>query len=117
MSKDKQEKGGKNAAKELKKALFYQKEHGCKRMSESELKKCDKFSEKYKAFLDAAKTEREANAYAIALLEKHAFTEYHTGMKPKAGDKIYRNNRDKAVLAARNMCRYAAFRRRIREEG
>lgn len=24
---------------------------------------------------------------------------------------------DKAVLAARNMCRYAAFRRRIREEG
>lgn len=100
MSKDKQEKGGKNAAKELKKALFYQKEHGCKRMSESELKKCDKFSEKYKAFLDAAKTEREANAYAIALLEKHGFTEYHAGMKLKAGDKIYRNNRDKAVLAA-----------------
>ena len=76
MSKDKQEKGGKNAAKELKKALFYQKEHGCKRMSESELKKCDKFSEKYKAFLDAAKTEREANAYAIALLEKHGFLIY-----------------------------------------
>lgn len=93
-------KSEKTEAAKLKEKLFFTKKHGATRMTEEELSKCDKFCDKYKAFLNASKTEREATAYAVALLESEGFQEYQIGMKLKAGDKIYRNNRDKAVLAA-----------------
>lgn len=94
MSKEKSE------GKELKKALMSKKENAFLKMKSEDIKKCDKFCEGYKAFLDAAKTEREAVEYTIRLIEDNGFVEYKPGMKLKAGDKIYRNNRGKAVMMA-----------------
>ena len=90
----------KNAAKELKEKLFAKKKNGVFRMSDDELKACDSFCEDYKKFLDDAKTEREAVKTAVSLLESKGFKEYKPGMKLTAGDKIYRNNRGKAIIAA-----------------
>lgn len=90
----------KNAAKELKEKLFLQRKNGYHRLSDKEIAASDKFAEKYKSFLDKAKTEREAAIEAIKTAEAAGFVEYKKGMKLKAGDKIYRNNRGKAVLLA-----------------
>ena len=45
-------------AKELKEQLFLQKKNAYLRMSDAEIKKCDKFCEGYKAFLDRKNRER-----------------------------------------------------------
>ena len=58
------------------------------------------FAEDYRRFLDTAKTEREAVCEAVRILESNGFTEYRKGMELKAGDRIYRNNRGKAVVTA-----------------
>lgn len=90
----------KNIAKELKEKLFLQRKNGYNRIESDEEKKIFSFADEYKSFLNAAKTEREAVVYAVKELEKNGFVEYRKGMELKAGDKIYRNNRGKAVLAA-----------------
>lgn len=94
MSKEKSE------GKILKEKLSSQKKHALLRMDESEVKKSDEFCEDYKKFLDFAKTEREAVDYTVDILEKKGFVPYKIGMGLKAGDKIYVNNRGKAVIAA-----------------
>jgi len=94
MSKEKSE------GKILKEKLLSQKKHALLRMEESEVKKSDEFCEDYKKFLDFAKTEREAVDYTVDILEKKGFVPYKVGMGLKAGDKIYVNNRGKAVIAA-----------------
>lgn len=90
----------KSEGKELKKTLLSKKENAFLKMDESEIEKCDGFCEGYKTFLDNAKTEREAVEYALKLIKEKGFTEYKPGMKLKAGDKIYKNNRDKAIITA-----------------
>lgn len=90
----------KNTVKELKEKLFLSRKNGVFRMTEDELSKCDKYCEDYKKFLDEAKTEREAVTASIKLLEAKGFKEYKAGMKLSAGDRIYRNNRGKALIAA-----------------
>ena len=52
------------------------------------------------AFLNASKTEREAAKNAAALLEEKGFVPFTPDMKLQAGDKIYVNNRGKAIIAA-----------------
>ena len=49
----------KNETKLLKEKLFSTAKHGAKTISEDEMKKIEKFGEKYKDFLNASKTERE----------------------------------------------------------
>ncbi len=95
-----EEKEKKDAVKELKKKLFLQRENGYKRIDADEEKAVFDFAEEYKNFIDTAKTEREAASEAVRLLEANGFVEYKKGMKLSAGDKIYRNNRGKAVLMA-----------------
>lgn len=90
----------KTEGKKLKDTLLSQKKNAFLKMDSKEVEKCDKFCESYKTFLNAAKTEREAVEYAIKLIEEKGFTEYKPGMKLKVGDKIYRNNRDKAIIMA-----------------
>jgi aspartyl aminopeptidase len=85
---------------ELKEKLFSKRKNAVTDMSAEELKKCDNFCEEYKTFLDAAKTEREAVDYTVEKLTANGFKEYKIGMKLSAGDKIYRINRGKAVIAA-----------------
>ena len=63
----------KNASKELKEKLFLKRKNGYFRTTDKEVADCDKFAEKYKTFLDKSKTEREAAAEAIALLEKAGY--------------------------------------------
>ena len=90
----------KEALKELKDKLLLKRKNAFYNMSDEELADCDKFCEDYKDFMNRSKIEREAVVYSIDLLEKNGFVEYKKGMKLKAGDKIYRNNRDKAILMA-----------------
>ena len=85
-------------AKELKESLFSDKKNAGLTLKDDEIKKADKFCEKYKTFLDDAKTEREAVDYTLKVLEENGFKEYKIGMELKAGDKIYSNNRGKAVV-------------------
>jgi len=89
-----------SVSKELKEKLFLQRKNGYRRIDAEEEKAIFAFAEDYKRFLDVAKTEREAVIEAVKTLEANGFTEYKKGMKLNAGDKVYRNNRGKAVIAA-----------------
>ena len=54
----------------------------------------------YMAFLNEARTEREAVKIAIEMAEDKGFVEYVDGMKLAPGDKVYCNNRSKALMLA-----------------
>ena len=97
MSKKNEEK---SKSKQLKEKLFLQKKNGVVKVGEEELKKADSFCEDYKKFLDKAKTEREAASYAIKRAKKAGFEEFDYTKTYKAGDKVYVNNRGKAVMLA-----------------
>ncbi|MBP1542648.1 MAG: aminopeptidase, partial [Oscillospiraceae bacterium] len=87
-------------AKELKEKLFMGKKNAVKRMSDAELKKCDKFCEGYKKFLDIAKTEREATTYIESEAMAKGFVKFDRNASYKAGDKVYYVNREKSVILA-----------------
>ncbi len=84
-------------AKELKEKLFLQRKNGRQTASEEILSAADAFCEDYKAFLDAAKTEREAVKTSIELAKSAGFTEFDCDKQYTAGDKMYINNRGKAA--------------------
>ncbi|MBP5369996.1 MAG: hypothetical protein J6Z01_16240, partial [Bacteroidales bacterium] len=69
-------------------------------LDDKEIEKAFKFCEGYKDFMSKAKTEREINIFAIEAAKKKGFKEFHFGDKVKAGDKIYFDNRGKAVILA-----------------
>ncbi len=87
-------------AKELSKQLLNDRTHGVKKAGAAEMKKADKFAEGYKAFLDEAKTERESVDYAVKAAEAAGFVPFDPAHKYKAGDKVYYNNRGKAMCLA-----------------
>lgn len=87
-------------AQELKKQLFFKPKNAAKVLSENEISDADNFCEGYMNFLDAAKTEREATTEAVKLAKANGFTEYKKGEKYEAGEKIYYNNRGKALILA-----------------
>ncbi|MCL2754390.1 MAG: aminopeptidase [Oscillospiraceae bacterium] len=86
--------------KDLEKQLFAQRQNICKEMTVSELALADEFCEEYKAFLDAGKTERTAARRIIEKAKAAGFKEFKAGKKYKSGDKLYVNNREKAVILA-----------------
>ncbi|MGN0620461.1 MAG: aminopeptidase [Porcipelethomonas sp.] len=90
----------KTKGNELKELLMLKRKNAVLKMEDDEISRCDDFCEKYKEFLNFAKTEREAVDYTVSLLEKRGFKEFKPGMGLKAGDKIYVNNRGKAVIMA-----------------
>lgn len=90
----------KKLSEQLKEKLFSAKKNAVYRMSDSEIEVCDNFAEDYKKFLDSAKTEREAVETTVKILEEKGYKEYKTGSGLKAGDRIYRVNRGKAVICA-----------------
>ena len=55
------------------------------------------YAEGYKTFLDEGKTEREASAYVVEAAKAQGYKPFEFGMKLKAGDKVYYNNRGKNV--------------------
>ena len=87
-------------AKALKEALFSQKKHAAQRMDDTEMKQCEAFNAEYIAFMNRCKTEREAASFFTETLEKKDFKPFKPGMKLKAGDKVFLNNRGKAVILA-----------------
>lgn len=87
-------------AKQLAEELTLNRKNGLLKVSDEEMEKANAFCEDYKAYLDAAKTEREATEEAIRLAKKAGFTEFELGKKYNAGDKVYVNNRGKSVAFA-----------------
>ncbi len=90
----------KNSTELLKEKLSYKQENGSKALSMDEISAADTYCEGYKTFLDNAKTEREAVSEVIAMVEKEGFVPFSPNAQYKAGDKIYVNNRGKALLLA-----------------
>ena len=87
-------------AKQLKEELFTKKKNACLILSDEDIKAADEFCVGYKCFLDDAKTEREAVKEAVRLAKENGFLEFDFSKKLKPGDKVYKVNRDKAVLLA-----------------
>ena len=83
---------------EMKKALFYNQTNAAAVCSDSEIKKCDKFAEGYKDFLDNSKTEREAVSSVFEIAKKEGFVPFDMNKKYKPGDKVYYINREKAII-------------------
>lgn len=57
------------------------------------------FCEGYKNFLDAAKTERECVTEAEKQLKEAGYVPFEKSASYKSGDKVYFNNRGKAIIA------------------
>ncbi len=89
----------KSAAELLQDELCLKKEHFNKCLPD-EVQKADEFCKGYTAFLNEAKTERECNAFVIEKAKKIGFTEFDCRKKYAPGDKVYVNNRGKAVILA-----------------
>lgn len=69
-------------------------------MSEEAQKTAFLFCESYKDFLDKAKTEREAVEYFLPIVKENGYKEFDPNAKYQAGDKVYYNNRGKALIIA-----------------
>ncbi len=91
-------KENKGETKKLAEKLLINRKNGFFSVTDEQIEKADKFCEGYKKFLGASKTEREAVLSTIALAEKEGFTPYDPDKKYQAGDKVYFNNRGKAVI-------------------
>ena len=91
----------KSKGQKLQESLSYKKKNYYEVASEAERKEIFDFAKGYMAYLDAAKTEREACAVSLAEAKKKGFTEFKFGDKLKAGDKKYFINRDKSVVVFR----------------
>ncbi len=81
----------------LKEQLLNNRKNGRLIASDEILAQADSYCENYKAFLDSSKTEREAVNTAINLAEQKGFVPFEYGVQYKAGDKVYINNRGKAI--------------------
>jgi len=90
----------KSAVDTLKEKIFHEIPEGSRVMSAEEIALADAYCEDYRRWLDIAKTEREAVSSAIKMAEKHGFVPFDRGAKVTAGDKVYLNNRGKALILA-----------------
>jgi len=85
---------------ELRSKLFHEQKNGYDLIDTQERIAIEEYCKGYMSYLDKSRTEREAVNEAIALAEAEGFVEYKPGMKLEAGDKIYHNNRGKALTLA-----------------
>lgn len=90
----------KNEVADLKEKLFMKRKDAGLTLSESDIEKADKYCEGYMEYLDTCKTEREACAESVRMAEKLGFKPFDKDKKYSEGDKIYLNNRGKAVILA-----------------
>ena len=77
--------------------LFYSKKPAFDR---TDWDKASEYAEGYKTFLDMGKTERDAVTATIELAREAGFQPYQRGMSLKPGDRVYRVNREKAIVLA-----------------
>ena len=85
---------------ELKDALLMAPKNGCTRLDEAQKAEMEAYAKRYMDFMTACKTEREATAWAVRKAEGLGFKPFTPGMDVHPGDKIYYNNRDKAIALA-----------------
>ncbi len=90
----------KSEAALLKEQLFYEKQNGWQRVDAQTRQDIMEFAHGYKEFLGNAKTEREAVQTAVALLEEAGFVPFSVQGSYRPGDRIYKVNRGKSVIAA-----------------
>lgn len=77
--------------------LMFEKKNGYDRLPKEERAEMEAYSKRYSAFMDKAKTEREAVTETIRMAKEAGFREFKPGMELKPGDKIYANNRGKQI--------------------
>ena len=85
---------------DLREKLFYEQKNGYDLIDTAERIRCEDYCAEYIRYLNSSRTEREAVKNAIAEAEAQGFVEYVPGMALKAGDKVYQNNRGKALTLA-----------------
>lgn len=85
--------------KELEKELLWETPHIAKEAPKEREAAAD-FCEGYKTFLNNGKTERECVREAVAILEAAGYREFDPKVSYQPGDKVYWNNRKKALAAA-----------------
>lgn len=85
---------------EIRDELFYKQKNGYDTMSTQQRIDMEDYCRGYMAFLNEARTEREAVKIAIEMAEDKGFVEYVDGMQLAPGDKVYCNNRGKALMLA-----------------
>ena len=89
----------KTAGQQLAEKILYEPEHIWDAAPQARQEAMD-FCEDYKSFLNAAKTEREAVSEIVRRVEAAGYVPFEVGKTYSAGDKIYFNNREKAVICA-----------------
>lgn len=87
----------KSKAKEMQKKLAWEYPH-IAREAPKQIDKAEKFAAGYKKFISDAKTEREVVKEAVKLLDKAGYTPFDPEKKYTPGDKVYKVNRNKALL-------------------
>ena len=85
---------------ELRDNLLISPKNGYTKLTDAQREEMESYCKRYAAFMDACKTEREATTWAVQIAEENGFKPLTPGMKLQAGDKVYRNNRDKSILLA-----------------
>ena len=90
----------KTAAARRKEELAFKARNGWTRVSDEEADRAMDFCKGYVDFLTAAKTEREAVDYTLDLLEHSGFRAFDPNGSYQPGDRVYCNNRGKALILA-----------------
>ena len=85
------------SAKDLQKELTFSVDH-ISRTHPEMWEKSQEFCEAYKEFLSVCKTERETVSRVIEMAKANGYTEYNPEKTYKAGDKVYLNNRNRALI-------------------
>lgn len=91
----------KNELDALREKLLYKQKQGYDIIDVNERIKLEEYATAYKAYLNAARTEREAVTEAIAQAEALGFVPYERGMVLEPGTKIYKSVRGQGAHARR----------------
>ena len=83
---------------EIRDELFYKQKNGYDTMSTQQRIDMEDYCRGYMAFLNEARTEREAVKIAVETA-RQGFVEYVDGMKLAPGDKVYCNNRSRLLCS------------------
>ena len=85
---------------ELKKELLFAPKNGYATLTAEQKAEMEAYCKRYRTFMDACKTEREATSWAVETAKANGFKEMKIGMDIKPGDKVYFNNRGKSIVLA-----------------
>jgi len=89
----------KSKNKKLEEQIFLKRESSWLKYDNKDQKKIFSFVEDYKEFLLKSKTERLCIKNVIQILEKNGFKDIKKSKKIKTGDRVYKNIKDKTLIA------------------